>query len=948
MEHSEYRDRTTGDWLRLARDYLLEPHVVRLRAAGPRFQRISISALQQVVNRAITALADLADGGGRKPLDRWSRPLAGWLNRKGIPTPEAAAALDILGELLGERLKNFDVPTEIERTEIESGVSTWLPELRRVLLQAIPEGRSRRQHQFHRWTTELLGLSTLGSVSKSVLHAARALTESRSAALALYGRSPQEPLLEVLSSDAAGEADLRAILSKRAKRQWQGDGQSDNILEAPALLIGDVASDPALSIGQANLSTPLMRRGRIVGDLVLTNKRGGRRFTAEDYHWAGLVADHAASALVQARIRDRDRRRLDEHRILVDLSRTAALTSNTQELVRTMIEHIARVVPFSVAAVFFASQLRHELYVASARSIEPDLLARLRARMTNAVGRIGGPALSPSSVATTLMELPAAAPRPRLEAVADSSYLELPILASASQDFVGVMAVCHERENAFRDSHRRFLESVAVQSGHSVVRLRTAKSNERKRLESIVDRLDDGVLLLDDRRRITVANETGKHRLRLLGAEGVGQTLERLGPWKLDDLLAYARQSPPYWAEVLVDDPAAGGRRSIEIVPQIVGDPERPRATVLVLRDITPRRAVEERETNAKRLAAAMLDTAPALVALLDDSFRVVQVNAYVEEFSGNSPQRLRGVDWFERCIAEPDREVFRQAVSRILVGDRLRGLTATLSCIGGGGKEFAWWGALLPDRLGEGRILLVGHDMTPLREAQERAMQSERLAAIGQVTTGLGHESRNALQRSQAALDRLRLRISDRPDLIEFIDQLENAQQHLLYLYDEVRDYAAPVRLLKANVRPFDIVAEVWRDLEVVHGRRRTELLQTGSVDAEVFADAHALKQVFRNIIENSLAACLDPVVIEVEHSMVNDGGDVWLVTSLRDNGPGFSPESRMKLFDPFFSTKVKGTGLGMPIARRMVEAHGGVITVGASGRPGAELIVEIPKGRG
>jgi signal transduction histidine kinase len=277
-------------------------------------------------------------------------------------------------------------------------------------------------------------------------------------------------------------------------------------------------------------------------------------------------------------------------------------------------------------------------------------------------------------------------------------------------------------------------------------------------------------------------------------------------------------------------------------------------------------------------------------------------------------------------------------------LGDRLRGHSARLSC-SGGGREFAWWGTLLPERLGEGRILLVGHDLTPLREAQERAMQSERLAAIGQMTTGLGHESRNALQRSQAAIDRLRLRISDRPDLVEFVDQLESAQEHLLYLYDEVRDYAAPVRLQKSRLRPAEVVAQAWNDLMVVHPRRCAQLVQTGEDAVEIFADPHALKQVFRNVLENSLAACMDPLTIEVEHSLADDGEEAWLVISFHDNGPGFSPETRMKLFEPFFSTKVKGTGLGMPIARRLVEAHGGAITVGASGRPGAEILVELPR---
>lgn len=947
MEAGTVMSATPGEWLRLARDHLLEPQVYRLRSAGARFQRISGPAILQVVHRAITAIADLSDGGGRAPLDRWSRPLAGWLNRKGIPTTEAASALDLLGEILGEQLRNLDVPMEQERAAIDEAVQRWLPELRRVLLLAIPEERSRRQKQFQRWTTQLLGVSTLASVSKSVLHAARVLTDSKSGALALYGRSPQEPLLEVLASDADGEADLRATLSRRARRQWQGNAKSDSILDAPALLVGETASDPTMSIGEKTLSTPLMRRGRIVGDLVLTHKKMNRRFTAEDFHWAGLVADHAASALVHARTRDRERRRLEEHRILVDLSRAAAFASNTPELVRTVLEHLGRAISFSIGAVFFASPQRNEFFVASPRSIDDNLLAQLKARTASTAARLSGRETSPKSVSTTLIELPAAAPRPNLFEIPESSYIELPILAAPSQELVGLLVVCHERERAFRDAHRRFLQSVAVQAGHSIVRLRTARSIERKRLENIVDRLDDGILLLDDRRRIAVANETAKRRLQLLGAAGVGQTLERLGPWRLDELLSFARQTPPLWVEVVVDDPLAGGARSIEIVPQIVGEPSKPRATVLVLRDITPRRMVEQRETNAKKLAAAMLDTAPAIVVLLDDNCGVVRVNKYVEEFSGASPQRLLGVDWIENCIAEADRDSFRHAVQRVLDGERLRGHSATLACSGVGAREFAWWGALLPERLGEGRILLVGQDLSPLREAQDRALQSERLAAIGQMTTGLGHESRNALQRSQAALDRLRLRVADRPDLLEFVDQLESAQEHLLYLYDEVRDYAAPVRLKKGIVRPWSVVAEAWNDLMIVHPRRCAELMQTGDELVEICADRHALKQVFRNILENSLAACIDPVVVDVEHSSADDLHESWFVISFRDNGPGFSTETRMKLFEPFFSTKVKGTGLGMPIARRLVEAHGGAITVGAASRSGAELLVELPKGR-
>ena len=65
-----------------------------------------------------------------------------------------------------------------------------------------------------------------------------------------------------------------------------------------------------------------------------------------------------------------------------------------------------------------------------------------------------------------------------------------------------------------------------------------------------------------------------------------------------------------------------------------------------------------------------------------------------------------------------------------------------------------------------------------------------------------------------------------------------------------------------------------------------------------------------------------------------------------MRDDGPGLGPEQKRKIFEPFYTTKTKGTGLGMTIAKRIVEAHGGRIAVGEDGGPGAEIILTLPRG--
>jgi signal transduction histidine kinase len=111
---------------------------------------------------------------------------------------------------------------------------------------------------------------------------------------------------------------------------------------------------------------------------------------------------------------------------------------------------------------------------------------------------------------------------------------------------------------------------------------------------------------------------------------------------------------------------------------------------------------------------------------------------------------------------------------------------------------------------------------------------------------------------------------------------------------------------------------------------------------------DPFRLEQVFRNVFENALAACRDPVEITVSCAPASLDGQPALRVAVRDNGPGLSAEQRQRIFEPFFTTKTKGTGLGMAIARRIVEAHGGQIGVGdpvaATGR-GAEIVVTLPR---
>lgn len=234
------------------------------------------------------------------------------------------------------------------------------------------------------------------------------------------------------------------------------------------------------------------------------------------------------------------------------------------------------------------------------------------------------------------------------------------------------------------------------------------------------------------------------------------------------------------------------------------------------------------------------------------------------------------------------------------------------------------------------------------LKEAQQRVLQAERLAAIGEVYTGLAHESRNALQRSQACLERLAKRVEDRPDALDLIARIQRAQDHLHTLYEEVRNYAAPLHHVER--RPCSLsqlVFQTWEHLASQRSQRQACLLQVGDdLDLTCSVDPLRIEQVFRNILENALAACPDPVEVRVLWSEAFLGSEQAVRAAFRDNGPGLNLEARRRIFEPFFTTKTQGTGLGMAITRRIVEAHGGRIAVSDYNGPGAEIVVLLPRG--
>ncbi|MEX0702982.1 MAG: ATP-binding protein [Planctomycetales bacterium] len=233
------------------------------------------------------------------------------------------------------------------------------------------------------------------------------------------------------------------------------------------------------------------------------------------------------------------------------------------------------------------------------------------------------------------------------------------------------------------------------------------------------------------------------------------------------------------------------------------------------------------------------------------------------------------------------------------------------------------------------------------LASAQRKLVQSERLAAIGQMMTGLAHESRNALQRAQACTELLEMDLDGRPEMLDLTARIRKSLFELHRLYEEVRGYAAPLHLDRQPCDLRETWREVWGDLMELHAGKSVRVREEAAddVDLRLRLDRHRIEQVLRNVFDNALAVSPEGSAVSVQCAEAAVEGRPAVRISIADDGPGLTPEQQQGIFEPFFTTKTRGTGLGMAIAKRIVEAHGGTIAAGNSPHGGAEITITLPK---
>jgi signal transduction histidine kinase len=245
-----------------------------------------------------------------------------------------------------------------------------------------------------------------------------------------------------------------------------------------------------------------------------------------------------------------------------------------------------------------------------------------------------------------------------------------------------------------------------------------------------------------------------------------------------------------------------------------------------------------------------------------------------------------------------------------------------------------------------QGRPVRVSaiRDLSERSRLEAELRRRETLAAMGSLVAAVAHEVRTPLFSLSATLDALDAGVGTPDQQQELKALLRSQVRRLANLMQDLLDYGRPPELKLAPARLAPPVRQAVENCRAEARRAGVEVVLDVPDDLpEVLSDAGRLQQVFENLVANALQHSPRGATVTVSASTVRDPS-AGLACRVEDEGPGVPAEDLERVFEPFFSRRKGGTGMGLAIAQRLVEAHGGSLRADNRPRAGAMFTVFLP----
>jgi len=475
---------------------------------------------------------------------------------------------------------------------------------------------------------------------------------------------------------------------------------------------------------------------------------------------------------------------------------------------------------------------------------------------------------------------------------------------------------------------RQLLDALAGYASVALENLQLFSRIERSRKQWVedVDAISDFIVVHDPAGRVLRLNRALADLLGGPPTSVVGTDIGSLA------LLATARESNrcPFCRNLKAPQEefihSAGDRTYLVSTSRIRAAEDEGARTVHVLKDITDRREAERRYRRERDFNRNILNNTQSMILVVDTAGLISYLNRRCLEAEYRQ-EELLGRPLVD-MVPFPRRPIFAEAVERALAGAAVENLETPISRGNGTTGQFSVSLSPMRDEQGEiNSVVVVMTDITDAAELQAKLMRTEKMAALGQLVSGVAHEVNNPLAAIVGFADLLLENPAIPTDAKEELRVILQEAQRTRGIVQNLLSFARHMPAQREPVQINTLLEHVLKLRAYDCSNHGIEIVENYQQDLPLLAgDPHQLQQVFLNILNNAYDAIRDvrrPGRIEITTEVL--AGQVEI--RLRDNGPGISHPER--IFDPFFTTKEvgKGTGLGLSICYGIVRAHQGEI---------------------
>jgi len=362
-----------------------------------------------------------------------------------------------------------------------------------------------------------------------------------------------------------------------------------------------------------------------------------------------------------------------------------------------------------------------------------------------------------------------------------------------------------------------------------------------------------------------------------------------------------------------------------------------------ILHDLSRRAEIGEALRKSEERLRSIVESAVDAIVVIDDRGLIQAFNPSAERLFGYTISEVMGQN-VNMLMPSPDHERHDGYLQHYLTtGEhRIIGIGREVTGLKKDGTRFPVH-LSVGEMKSEGKRSFTGilHDLSDRVALEQRLIEQKSLAKLGEMAAVVAHEVKNPIAGIRGALQvitsRMPVEQRDRTILLDIITRLDALNR----IVQDMLMFARPRALRQEAITLGALIGDTASMIERDPGMVNLEISVAGATD--IAGDRELLQVVFQNILMNAAQAMEGQGRIDVTIADL----DGLCRVSVADHGPGMPEEVQQKAFDAFFTTKHRGTGLGLPIAKRVVEAHGGTIRIDTPPDGGTTISIELPRQR-